>query len=133
MKKHVIGGGILAVVGAIVLLVATFQSSSPKGWIPKHYAKNGRDYSSPQAPIATAAQISRKFKPSDRTYDPTGVYLRYPDAVIAIRPGPRGSTIYVDDPDTGFRRWHSHVAGRWGGPGGRASLFRGGGPGGGGK
>ncbi|WP_192810136.1 DUF4247 domain-containing protein [Actinomadura rudentiformis] len=64
-----------------------------------------------------------------------GIFLQYPKTVVGILPDGAGSRITVDDPDSGYRRYHSYVGTRWTSPGsggwnrnGTAS-FRGGGPG----
>ncbi|GAA2723165.1 DUF4247 domain-containing protein [Actinocorallia aurantiaca] len=130
MKKAVIGGGILTLIGAIVLLVTlTGGAKSPRDWIAGRFPASGGGYQSGQPPLRTADQIIRRSQPLDRAYDPAGVFLRYPGAVVAVLPAAGGSLIYVDTPERGYARWHRYVNGRWGGPDGRASLFRGGGPG----
>jgi hypothetical protein len=132
VKKSLVGGGLLLGLGAVVLVgVLLAGNTSPRGWIGEHYSRTGVGaYRSASPPTRVAAEITRKFKPSDRTYDPSGVFLRYPSVVVAVlSDGARGSRIMVDDADRGYRRWYSHVGGRWGGPGGRSTMFRGGGPG----
>jgi hypothetical protein len=129
--KHFVGGGLLAVLGAIVLAGALVSgNTSPRGWIGSHYTKIGNGvYRAPGPPLTVAAGLARKFRPSDRAYDPAGVFLRYPNTIVAVLPDGKGSRVLVDDLDRGYRRHHGYVGSRWGGPSGRASLFRGGGPG----
>lgn len=130
MKKAVIGGGVLALLGALILgMAARGDTDSPREWIAGRYQASGDGYRSGETPIRTADRIIRRSKPVDRAYDPAGVFLRYPGAVVAVLPAAPGSLIYVDTPERGYQRWHRYVSGRWGGPAGRASLFRGGGPG----
>ncbi|WP_067827508.1 DUF4247 domain-containing protein [Actinomadura kijaniata] len=131
MKRALIGGGLLAGLGALILLIALFAGgSSPKGWISRTFPKTGPDtYRSADGPLRTAERIAAKHKPDDRVTDPTGVYLRYRSAIVGVRPAGAGSRITVDTPARGYARYHSSLGGRWGGPGGRASTFRGGGPG----
>jgi len=135
VRRHFVGGGIVAVLGTIVLVAAAFSgNTSPDRWISSHYTRVGDGvYRANGSPLSVAAAISRKFKPSDRIYEPSGVFLRYPKHIVAVLPVAGGSQILVDDVDRGYRRHHSSVGSRWGGSGGRASIFRGGGPGGGGK
>lgn len=130
MKKAVIGGGILTLIGAFILMMTVRgDADSPRDWIAERFQASGGGYRSGEPPIRTADRIIRRSRPVDRAYDPAGVFLRYPGAVVAVLPAAAGSLIYVDDPERGYRRWHTYVDGRWGGPAGRASLFRGGGPG----
>lgn len=132
VKRSLIGGGLLAGVGAVILAVSLISSSnSPKGWISSHYSRTAvaDTYRADQAPSRVAGAISRRFKPLDRAYDPAGAFLRYPTVMVAVLADGRGSRVEVLPVDRGYRRYHSYVGGRWGGPGGRASSFRGGGPG----
>ncbi|MEO3782376.1 DUF4247 domain-containing protein [Actinocorallia sp. B10E7] len=132
MKKAMIGGGILMLVGVIILaLTVRGGTRSPREWISGRFPAGGGGYQSGQPPIRTAGEIIGHSRPVDRVYDPAGVFLRYPGAVVAVLPAATGSVIHVDTPERGYQRWRGYVNGRWGGPGGRASLFRGGGPGGG--
>jgi hypothetical protein len=132
MKGSLIGGGLLAAVGAGVLAVSLISSNaSPRGWISSHYARTGTAdvFRADRAPSLVAGAISREFKPLDRAYDPAGAFLRYPTVMVAVLPDGRGSRIELMPVDRGYRHYHSYVGGRWGGVGGRASSFRGGGPG----
>ncbi|MEW2352601.1 DUF4247 domain-containing protein [Spirillospora sp. NPDC029432] len=126
-----IGAGLVALFGAIVLLIALFGGkTSPRGYIAKHYKKvSAGTYSSPKAPLAVAEDIVDRNGTKDRVYTPTGVFLRYHNAVVGILPEGRGSKITLDAPARGYARYHSYVGGSWGGSGGRATSFRGGGPG----
>ncbi|MFI0411018.1 DUF4247 domain-containing protein [Actinomadura sp. 3N508] len=125
----------MASLGALIILIATFATGvSPRGHITSHYRKVSSDtYRSPDTPLKVAEDIVWKHKTDERIYTPTGIYLRYPGVIVGILPDGRGSRITVDDPDRGYARYHSTVSGSWGGPGGKVSSFRGGGPGGGGK
>ncbi|GAA2420691.1 hypothetical protein GCM10010191_34990 [Actinomadura vinacea] len=130
-KKPLIGASVLVVLGAVVLVIALFAGrTSPRGWIPGKYERVAADtYRSPKAPLAVAREIVRKYETDERVYSPSGVFLRYHDAVVGILPDGTGSRITLDTPDRGYARYHSYVGGSWGGPGGRAGSFRGGGPG----
>lgn len=129
--KRFVGGGLLTLLGVIVLAGALISgSTSPRGWINSHYTRTAAGtYRAQGTPLRVARDISRKFKPSDRAYDPSGVFLRYPGLVVAVLPDGRGSRVLVDNADRGYRRHYTYIGGRWGGPGGRGSIFRGGGPG----
>ncbi|MGH3391391.1 MAG: DUF4247 domain-containing protein [Actinomadura sp.] len=131
MRRSLIGGGLLAALGAVVLTGSLLVGgTSPRGWIARTYPNTGVGaYRASAPPTAVAAQISRRFRPADRAYDPAGIFLRYSDSVVAVLATGAGSRIVVDDANRGYRRWYPYVGGRWGGPGGRGALFRGGGPG----
>lgn len=132
MKRGLIGGGLLAAVGAVIIAVTLIGAgTSPSGWISGHYARTPQAgvYRTGQTPTQVAGTLSRRFTPLDRAYDPAGVFLRYSSVMVAVLADGRGSRIQVLPVDRGYRRYHSYVGGRWGGPGGRASSFRGGGPG----
>jgi Domain of unknown function (DUF4247) len=135
LTGHVIGAALLAGCGVIVLLISLFAGrTSPRGWIPENFDRVAAGtYVSRDTPLTVADRIATRFKTKDRVYTPGGVFLRYHNAVVGILPNGRGSRITVDDPDRGYARYHSSVGGFWGGPGGRVSSFRGGGPGEGGK
>ncbi|TDC78216.1 DUF4247 domain-containing protein [Actinomadura sp. 7K507] len=135
MKGPLIGAGLLASLGAITLLIATFAGKvSPRDDIADDYKKvSDRTYSSEKSPLVVAGEIVDENKTDERVYTPNGIYLRYYNAVVGVLPSAGGSRITVDDPDRGYARYHAAVGGTWGGPGGKAASFRGGGPGGGGK
>ncbi|WP_030172876.1 DUF4247 domain-containing protein [Spirillospora albida] len=133
-------GGICAAVIVAIVAIAVLKDDSPENWIGKKYKKvSAGTYHSGKAPKAVAAEIGRKHKPID-TVDSLGrsgggLFLRYPDLVVGVLPDGTGSRITVDDPDSGYRRYHSHVGVLWIAPGshgwtsGGAASFRGGGPG----
>lgn len=135
MKGPLTWAGLLASLGVMILLIATFAGrTSPRGDIPDDYRKVADGtYSSPKKPLAVAQEIIEKHKTDERVYTPNGIYLRYHNAVVGILPAAGGSRITLDTPARGYARYHSAVGGTWGGPGGKAASFRGGGPGGGGK
>lgn len=127
--KALLGGAISVLLGALILVLALPDTKSPEGWIRDNYRAEGGAYLSSKTPVATADEVRSALKPLDVVYDPAGVFLRYSGAIVGILPKGQGSIVHVDDPDDGFRRWHAHVGRRWG----NDRLFRGGGPGGGGK
>ncbi|MGP4023889.1 DUF4247 domain-containing protein [Actinomadura sp. 3N407] len=135
MKGSLIGAGLLASFGVMILLIAMFAGrTSPRGDIADDYRKvSDGTYSSSKTPLAVAQEITEKHKTDERVYTPNGIYLRYHNAVVGILPAAGGSRITLDTPARGYARYHSAVGGTWGGPGGKVSSFRGGGPGGGGK
>jgi hypothetical protein len=136
MKRHIIGGGILAGVGALVLaLTLGTWPGSPRSYIQGRYSPVGAAagahavYQSPKAPTLVANEIAKAHRPQDQAFDPAGVFLRYNDDMIAVTPSGTGSRIEIDDSERGYRAWYPYIGPRWGGPGGRSALFRGGGPG----
>ncbi|WP_019629553.1 DUF4247 domain-containing protein [Actinomadura atramentaria] len=131
MRRALIGGSLISGLGAVIVAVALLAGGASAGsYIKSHYSRIGvGTYRSPSPPAVVAAQIIRKNRPYDRAYDPGGIFLRYRSEVVGILPDGTGSRITVEDPERGYRHYHSSVGGRWGGVGGRASTFRGGGPG----
>ncbi|MEU5880420.1 DUF4247 domain-containing protein [Spirillospora sp. NPDC047279] len=67
-KKWLIGGIVVAVIGAIVLVAVLVKGDGePDGWIAKKYRKLSLDtYSASKAPQQVAEEIAKKFKPIDR-------------------------------------------------------------------
>lgn len=135
MRPWLVGAGLLASLGALILVLALFAGRvSPRDHIDDRYRKvSDGTYASQKPPLTVASEIVREHRTDERVYTPNGIYLRYHDVVVGILPDGRGSRITLDTPERGYARYHSSVGGSWGGPGGRASSFRGGGPGGGGK
>jgi hypothetical protein len=131
MQGPLIGAGLLASLGAVILLIAMFGGKvSPRDHIAKKYTKvSAGTYKSPKSPLQVSNEIIRRHKTKERVYSPAGVFLRYHNVVVGILPDGRGSRITMDTPARGYARYHSYVGGNWGGSGGRASSFRGGGPG----
>jgi hypothetical protein len=131
MKGPLIGAGLMALLGAVILLIAMFGGKvSPRDYITKNYKKvSAGTYQSSKTPLQVSETIVDKYKTKERVYTPAGVFLRYHNAVVGVLPDGKGSRITLDTPDRGYARYHSYVGGNWGGAGGRASSFRGGGPG----
>jgi hypothetical protein len=128
--------GIVAVV-ALVILVTSLSScgSSPRSYVRDHYTaagkRNGTEvFRSKDRVERVVKDITSEWKPADRLTDTGGVFLRYRDDLIAVRPRTAGgSEISVDDPDRGYAHWYPFVGGWFGTYSGRAEGFRGGGPG----
>lgn len=129
-------GAIVAVL-ALVVLVGTLSScgSSVKGYVKDHYShvgkRNGAElYRSDKRVEKVVSEITDAWKPADRLTDPGGVFLRYSDTFVAVRPRSGGGTdIEIDDPERGYAHWYPFVGGWFGTYSGRAEGFRGGGPG----
>lgn len=111
-------------------------SGSPRSYVSGHYTRatgydrgTARAYTSGLAPTVVAGAIASHWKPAGRVADGSGVYLRYSDDMIAVRPRGRGSLITVDNFSNGYHHYYSHVGGWWVPSGGTGERFRGGGPG----
>ncbi|MGX6450136.1 DUF4247 domain-containing protein [Patulibacter sp. S7RM1-6] len=132
-----LGGGVLVAVVALLVLVLGLAScgGSVRGYVRDHYAKvssrNGSDvYRSNDAVAKVTKDIAGAWKPADRVTDPGGVFLRYRDDLVAIRPRTGGgSEITVDDAERGYAHWYPYVGGWFGTYSGPGEGFRGGGPG----
>ncbi|MGW1677559.1 DUF4247 domain-containing protein [Saccharopolyspora sp. NPDC002376] len=132
--------GVAAVLALIIGLVAVFSTgTSPRGYIANNYTRaanldlsgdaDNRAYTSPKAPSAVAFEISKKWRPQSQYTDSSGIYLRYSDDAVVIKPHQRGSVIHVMDARHAYHRYHSHVGGVWGWSSPRGESFRGRGPG----
>lgn len=127
---------IVAVV-ALLVLVGGLAScgGSVRGYVKDHYTKvssrNGSDvYRTKDSVAKVTKDITDEWKPADRLTDPGGVFLRYRDDLVAVRPRTGGgSDITVDDADRGYAHWYPYVGGWFGTYSGRGEGFRGGGPG----
>ncbi len=127
--------GVLGGVGILFTGLFLF-SGSPRSYVSGHYSRasrfdsgTGRAYTSSAAPSIVAAAIASHWKPAGRVVDGSGVYLRYSDDMVAVRPHGRGSLITVDGFRNGYHHYYSHVGGYWLPIGGSGERFRGGGPG----
>lgn len=90
----------------------------------------------------TAERIASTAAPAQTIMDPAGVFYRYDATIVAVTPAAdgAGSTVFVDPPEVGYKRWFPYVGGLWAltaisgrGFAGGGTSYRGGGPGGGGK
>lgn len=122
-------------VAALVGLVTLLGGGSPRDWLLKTYRQESYDPAtgsrvllSDRSVSGTAQEIRSHWKPAQQVIDPSGVFLRYHDMVVAVRPRPGGSFVHVDDERHGYARWYSYVGGDWG-VGSPVSGVRGGGPG----
>ncbi len=129
-----------AVLALLVALVTIFSTGSgPRGFVANHYTRaaqldiRGDDdneaYTSTKAPSKVTAVITSAWEPITQHTDASGVYLRYSDDGVIIRPRGRGSVIHVMEIDDAYRHFHGVVAGYWGWTGTRGEAFRGRGPG----
>lgn len=128
--------GIFAVIAGIIAIVMVARGTSVRDYVDDTYSRAStldRDdeiaYTSTLAPSAVTAAIAGAWKPVSQYADASGVYLRYNDDMVLVRPEGRGSVIRVDDVDRAYRRYHSHVGGTWGWTSGHGESFRGRGPG----
>jgi hypothetical protein len=128
---------VLVAVIALIVLVTTLSScgSSVDGYVDEHYTRAGerngaKHYTSGDRIEKVVADITDAWKPADRLSDPGGVFLRYADSMVAVRPAAYGgSEIDVDDPERAYAHWYPYVGGWFGNYSGPAESFRGGGPG----
>lgn len=127
-----------AIVGAIglVFVGCYAYSGSPRDYVSAHYTRAAqydsgttRAYTSAMAPTAVASDISDHWEPVDRLVNSTGVFLRYANDLIVIKPRGSGSLITVDDFRHGYHHYYGIVGGFWALHGGLGERFRGGGPG----
>ncbi|MCK9248091.1 MAG: DUF4247 domain-containing protein [Solirubrobacteraceae bacterium] len=131
-----LGGGFMAL-AALLAVVAAFGSvgGGVEGHVKAEYRASGtqngaRTFTSDKRVDEVVDDITDAWKPADRLADPGGVFLRYSDVIVAVRPRkPSGTDITVDDADRAYARWYPVVGGWFGTYSGRAEGFRGGGPG----
>ncbi|MGI9016929.1 MAG: DUF4247 domain-containing protein [Euzebya sp.] len=140
ITAFVLGGVLLlgaaaafATAGTVESFVADTFQSVDASVIPGASPRD-RAYRSDQPVGPTAATIVAAWPPAERLDDPTGVYLRYRDSLIAVLPDPDGlqdgtAVITVDRLQEGYRRYYPYVGRRWGADRGYGGDFRGGGPG----
>lgn len=126
----------LAAVGLLIGLIGTsYGGFSPRGYVADHYARSTRDdigrdakaYTSSRPPSQVADELTGAWQPADRYVDGSGVYLRYTDDAVVIRPAGAGSLILVENLRTAYPRYLGVVGGYWGWS--RGTTVRGGGPG----
>lgn len=132
-----VAGGGLGLVLLLVLVGLAF-GGNVRDDIAKDYQRVGdRDgaqvYRSRRSVPDTAEAITDADRPSQRLTDSAGVFLRYPDTIVAVHRAASGSgtEIEVDDDDRGYARWYPYVGSYFGSGRGVGESFRGGGPGGG--
>lgn len=135
-RRWFVFGGALALAGVLMAVLGiAYGNFSPREYIQDRYpraaahdiGKDAKAYSSPKPPSAVAADITRVWTPADKYVDGSGVYLRYADDSVVIRPLATGSLILVERTATAYPRYHSVVGNAWGW--GRGTSVRGGGPG----
>jgi len=135
-RRWIVVGMAVAVVGVLVAGFAIVNGTfSPRGYVKDKYTRAasrdiGREaiaYTSSKSPTRVAKELTDKWRPSDRYTDNSGVYLRYDDDSVVIKPLAAGSLILLEDMNTAHSRYHSTVGSYWGW--GRGSSVRGGGPG----
>lgn len=127
-------GAVLAVVGLVVAGVAILHGNfSPRGYIADNFRRSpqndiGADalaYTTPLAPSQVADMITDAWEPAGQYTDGSGVYLRYDEDMVVIRPFGLGSLILVERLVTAYPRYADTIGGFWG----RGVSVRGGGPG----
>ena len=139
-KFMILIAGIAAVLALIIGLAAIFGvGSGPRGFVDDRYERathldlrgdnDNRAYTSPKPPNAVAGEVTAKFRPRSQHTDDSGIYLRYSDDAVVIRPHTIGSVIHVLDVDEAYRHYHTFIGGGWGYVGTAGDSFRGRGPG----
>ncbi len=149
LRTKLILAGLLGFACVLGLIFSFTNRGSVDSYIAKTFAPAAagavpgstpttRTFTSSDTPVKTADRIAKEWKPAERLNQPSGVFLRYQERIVAVTPAPNnGSFISVDDSRSGYNRWFPIVGGFWGSTGvggggvGGAGGFRGGGPGGG--
>ena len=135
-RRWFVFGGVFAVIGALVASFAIFYGSfSPRGFVENRYSRamsmdidsSAKAYTSPKKPSVVSKEITDAWQPADQYVDASGIYLRYDDDSVVIKPNQAGSVILVEDSSRAYNRYHHVVGSSWGW--GRGSTVRGGGPG----
>ena len=135
-RRWFVFGAAFAVIGALVASFAIFYGSfSPRGFVEDRYSRTSRldigsqakAYTSPKAPSVVSKEITDAWQPADQYVDASGVYLRYDDDAVVIKPNNTGSVMLVEDASSAYHRYHAYVGSGWGW--GRGTTVRGGGPG----
>jgi len=130
--------GCLATVGLLIGGISACSGSfSPRSYVAKHYQRaaardigaDARAYTSTKSPTRVADEISRAWSPAGRYADGSGIYLRYSDDSVVLKPNGGGTLILVERLRTAYNRYSGTVGGNgWVGRGDGNSV-RGGGPG----
>lgn len=131
-----------AVLTAIAVIVAVnlfvFSGTSAASYVDNEFErvqtsqydnKDVRTYRSDKKPTEVAALIVDKWQPQSQYADGSGIYLRYPDDAIVIKPKQSGSQILVMDDERAYGLFYAHIGGIWGWTSTHGGSFRGRGPG----
>ncbi|MFG2044147.1 DUF4247 domain-containing protein [Dactylosporangium sp. NPDC048998] len=110
----------LATVGLIIGGIATCSGSfSPRSYVAGHYQRaasrdigaEARAYVSTKPPSRVADEISRAWSPAGRHVDGSGVYLRYSNDSVVLKPDGTGTLILVEALRTAYRRYSGTLGG----------------------
>lgn len=127
-------GGIGLLIGSIAVFSGSF---TPTSYVSKHYqraasydiGRDARAYTSRKSPTKVADEITRAWSPAGRYADGSGIYLRYSNDSVVLKPNGTGTLILVEGLRTAYRRYSGVVGGTgWSGRG-DGNSGRGGGPG----
>lgn len=130
--------GVLVMIGVIVAVnLFVFSGTSAASYVDnefervatRQYDDDVRTYRSDKKPTEVAALIVDEWQPLSQYADGSGIYLRYPDDAIVIKPRGRGSLILVMDDDRAYGLFYAHIGGVWGWTSTHGGSFRGRGPG----
>ncbi|WP_436493534.1 DUF4247 domain-containing protein [Actinokineospora sp. HUAS TT18] len=128
--------GILGAIAGMMAIAMLVRGTTVRDYVEDTYTRaasldRGEEiaFTSDQAPTRVAANITGQWKPVSQYADASGVYLRYNDDMVLVRPEGTGSVIRIDDVARAYRAYHSSVGGNWGWTSGHGESFRGRGPG----
>lgn len=134
-RTWIIFAVVLGLVGTLFTCLFFF-SGSPGGFVRSHYTRaqqydSGREraYTSDKSPTEVVHEITDNWAPAGKVTDGSGVYLRYSDDMIAVRPKENLTLITLSDFRYGYHHYYGHVFGFWVPIGGMGERFRGRGPG----
>lgn len=135
MRTRLVFAGLFVLLGLAAIIGSIASSTSAASYIKSHYRHVGADqgaqiYLSPKSITQTVQDISNADSPGDRRTTESGVFLRYPNSMVAVlvnRGG--GSKVEIADQRTGYTHFYGYIGGFWGSYTGPAGAFRGGGPG----
>lgn len=143
MKPHFwfIIAGVAGALALVVGLTTAFSTGTgPRSYVDHNYTRaervdntaqtrGARSYTSPKPPTQVAADISNHWRPQNRYADGSGIYLRYANDAVVIKPHNGGSLIQVMKAQRAYHHFFPIIGGAWGWNSPQGESFRGGGPG----
>lgn len=93
---------------AAVLLAGCGSGNDVRNFLDDTYSRQSSDgdtatYSSTDPVGTTTSAIAGAVNPVERQADGGNEYLRYSDDIVIVSPGPRGSTVRIEDLDGRYR------------------------------
>ncbi|MEV8513634.1 DUF4247 domain-containing protein [Dactylosporangium sp. NPDC051484] len=117
--------GCLAAVGLVIGGITVFYGDfSPRSYVANHYQRaasrdigtEARAYLSTKPPSFVADEISQAWSPAGRHVDGSGVYLRYSNDSVVLKPNDTGTLILVEALRTAYPRYSGTLGGNgWAG------------------